>query len=362
MKILVISLAGIGDTLFATPLIHELRANFPEAVIDALVLWTGSRDVLEGNPHLNTVFQKNLITESPSDSLSYLWQLRARRYDVSINTHPQSRRHYRIVARIIGATTRISHDYDHANELDHWLVNKTLPQDYQRHSADNNLSLLQLIAAEPKLPKHHYEIFLTDAEESWATEFVAQNKLEGRRLLGVHVGSGGTKNLALRRWPKENYVQLFRELNRRHPEVTVLLLGGNEERETHRFIQREVNSPLVLQPETRNLRQAAALIKRCYAFLSVDTSLMHVAAAMAVPQQIVIETPTLNPTVVPYGRKFTLVPNPAVTGKNQNFYRYDGAGIRGTAEELVRYMSSVTPTTVMQVVERTLNSAASVQG
>jgi len=354
MKILVISLAGIGDTLFATPLIHELRANFPKVIIDAFVLWAGSRDVLEDNPHLNTVFQKNLITESPSDSLSYLWQLRSRHYDVSINTHPQSRRHYRVVARIVGATNRISHDYDHANDLDHWLANKTLPHNYQRHSADNNLELLTLIGAKPQLPSHRYELFLTSAEEAWASEFVARNKLEGRRLLGVHVGSGGTKNLALRRWPKENYVALFRELNRRNPEVTVLLMGGSEETVAHEFILREMNSPLVIQPETRSFRQAAALIKRCHAFLSVDTSLMHVAAAVAVPQQIVIETPTLNPTVVPYARPFTLVPNPSVAGKSLEFYRYDGAGIRGTAEALARCMASVKPASVLAAIEHAL--------
>jgi len=46
MKILVISLAGIGDTLLATPFIHELRANFPDATIDALVKETGSKELL----------------------------------------------------------------------------------------------------------------------------------------------------------------------------------------------------------------------------------------------------------------------------------------------------------------------------
>ena len=354
MKILVISLAGIGDTLFATPLIHELRANFREAVIDAFVLWPGSRDILEGNSNLNTVFQKNLITESPSDSLSYLWQLRRQHYDISFNTHPQSRRHYRVVAKIIGANTRVSHDYDHANELDRWLVNKALPQDYQQHSADNNLALLELVGAKPKLPSHQYELFLSDAEKNWATEFVTKNRLGGRRLLGVHVGSGGTKNLALRRWPKENYAELFRALNRRYPEVTVLLMGGPEEKAAHEFILREVNSSLVRQPETRSLRQAAALIKHCHAFLSVDTSLMHVATAVGVPQQIVIETPTLNKTVVPYGREFVLVENPSVAGKNLDYYRYDGNGIRGTAEELVRCMSAIKPETVLETVRRAL--------
>ena len=33
MKILVISLAGIGDTLLATPLIRSMRAQLPDAVI-----------------------------------------------------------------------------------------------------------------------------------------------------------------------------------------------------------------------------------------------------------------------------------------------------------------------------------------
>lgn len=355
MKILVISLAGIGDTLFATPLIHELRNNFPDAQIDALVLWAGSRDALEGNPHLNSVFQKNLITESRITSLKFLGGLRSRHYDISINTHPQSRRHYRCVARLVGATTRISHDYDHAHGLDRWLVNRTLPQDYQRHSAENNLALLELVGAKPKLPHHHYELFLTDAEESWAAEFVAKNNLADRKLLGVHVGSGGTKNLALRRWPQQHYVELFRALNREHPDVSVLLMGGPEEKAAHEFIRREVNSPFLVQPETRNLRQAAALIKRCHAFLSVDTSLMHVAAAVAVPQQIVIETPTLNPTVVPYGREFTLVPNPVVAGRNLHFYRYDGVGIRGTPDELIRCMASVKPEAVLQAVRCALS-------
>ena len=50
MKILVISLAGIGDTLFATPLLHELRANFPDATIDVLVKEAGARE-FSGRDH-----------------------------------------------------------------------------------------------------------------------------------------------------------------------------------------------------------------------------------------------------------------------------------------------------------------------
>src|SRR5438067_11155450 len=88
-KILVISLAGIGDTLCATPLIHELRLNFPAASIEALVRWPGARDLLEGNPHLNRVFQRDLSGESLPSALRFLLSLRVRSYDLSFNTHPQ---------------------------------------------------------------------------------------------------------------------------------------------------------------------------------------------------------------------------------------------------------------------------------
>ncbi len=80
MNILVISLAGIGDTVFATPLIHELRANFPEAAIDALVRWNGSKDLLEANPHVNSVHQKNFLATSKGESMIGICFLRARLY------------------------------------------------------------------------------------------------------------------------------------------------------------------------------------------------------------------------------------------------------------------------------------------
>lgn len=350
MKILVISLAGIGDTLFATPLIHELRENFPGAVIDTLVLWVGSKQVLEGNPHVNTVYQQNLISAPRMESLEFLHGVRRNDYDVSFNVHPQSKVQYRLVARFIGARTRISHDYDHGGPLNRLLVNRTLPQDYTRHCVENDLSLLGLIGVKPKLPRHGYELFLSDAEEKWAAEFIAQRGLAGRRLVGMHVGSGGTKNLPLRRWPVGHYVELIRRLNRERTDVSVLLFGGSEEHEAHKIILQQTKSPLVLEPDTRNIRQAAALLGKCHSFLSVDTALMHLAAAVNVPKQIVIETPTFNKTVEPFGRAFVLVPNPAVAGKNLDYYRYDGAGIRGTREELLRCMSSVTVDAVSAAV------------
>ncbi|HVU09168.1 MAG TPA: glycosyltransferase family 9 protein [Verrucomicrobiae bacterium] len=341
MKILVISLAGIGDTLIATPFIRELRENFPDATIDALVMWPGAKDLLEHNPNVNRVFQKNLMQCGKLEALKFLWSLRRERYQLSVNTHPQSRIHYRVAAWLAGAEIRISHEYECFNWLDRWLVTTTLKQDYSRHSIENNFDILPLVGAKVKLPSHEIEIFLKAEEEKWADEFLLKNKLVGQKILGIHVGSGGTKNLMLKRWPLKNHAGLVRKLNKERPDIHVLLFGGPEETKNHQVVLAQSNRDLTFEAKTQNLRQTAALMKRCNAFLSVDTSLMHIAAAMKTPNQIVIEAPTLNATNLPYGNPYTLIKNPAIGGRNLEFYRYDGGDIKGTRDELLACMASI---------------------
>jgi len=349
-RILVISLAGIGDTILATPLIHELRASFPDARIDALVLWAGSKDILERNPHLNQAFQRNLLKQSNLQAFRFLLPIRKNRYDISINTHPQSRRHYRFIARIIGAALRISHFYESFGPLDQLLVNRTLPQDYTRHSVDLNLDVLGLLGARSRLPAHELEIPLSAEDEAWADSFLAEHQLQGRKILGVHAGSGGTKNLTLKRWPLEQYISLVARLRQQRPELAIVLFGGPDEEPDIQKILSANPSPLVVRAGSRTLRAAGALMKRCTSFLSVDTALMHIAAAVKAPRQIVIEAFTLNPTNEPYGNPYTLVPNPAIAGRNLDYYKYDGQGIKGTPEELVRCMKSVTVDAVCDAV------------
>jgi heptosyltransferase-2 len=354
MKFLVISLAGIGDTLFATPVIHELRASFPDAVIDALVLWPGSRDLLERNPHVSTVFQKNFFKQHKLATLKFLWTLRRRRYDVSINTHPQSRIHYLAVARLINARSRISHGYHRSPAVDRWFVNRSLPQDYSKHSVENNLALLPLLGVTPRQPPRDCELFLSPAESAWAGAFLARHELKARRRLGIHVGSGGTKNLALRRWPLEHYLSLIQRVTQNHPEVAILLFGGPQEEPDHARILAQSPPRQVFIVRSENIRQTAALLKSCDLFLSVDSSLMHLAAAMKVPKQFVLETPTFNKPNEPYQQSFCVIRNPQVAGRNLEYYLYDGHQIRGSREKIRRCMASITVESAYEKLQSSL--------
>jgi len=314
MRILVISLAGVGDTLCATPLIHELRERYPFDNIDVLVRWEASADLLRYNPHIDRI---RTLEDVPG--------LR-NKCDITINTHPQGKTLYRLIARYINADTRISHKYHWWDRL---LVNKLVSQNYDTHVVQNNFNLIDL-----KANRYSPEIHFSKADLDWASETIASQFIPERPVLGIHAGSGGTKNLALRRWPMDNYIKLTKQLGH---QFNIIWFGSGDE------------IPWC-QPRTDNIRQAAALMRYCDIFLSVDTVFMHLAAAMKVRKQIVIETPTLNKTVLPYGNDYTLVPNPLVRGDSLQYYRYDGKGIRGSEKEIRAMMESVTVHSVYRAI------------
>jgi ADP-heptose:LPS heptosyltransferase len=345
-RILVISLSGIGDTLMATPLFHELRRQYPRARIEALVLWKGARQILLGNPHVDEVHQHDFLGGSRTRSIAFCLRLRKRRYDLSINTHTQGRRGYRLIARLIGARERLSHEYENQGWPDRLLITRSCPQDYGLHAMENNLRLLERIGLRPTDPDPRYEVFLEPSERDWAARWCAENTGGEGRMLGIHVGSGGTKNLALRRWPLENWAGLLRALPSVLPGIRPVLFGGPEEAALHAELRR--SGVAFQEAKTSTLREAMALVARCAGFISVDTVFMHVAAAMDVPRQWVIETPTLNPPVHPRRRDWIRIPNPGVGGRPLDFYRYDGRDIAGSPDELRRIMRSVTVDNVLE--------------
>jgi len=69
MKILIITLSGIGDALMFTPALKLLRKSLPDAELDALVMYRGAKEIFESNPNFNKVIHFNFLEEGASKSL-----------------------------------------------------------------------------------------------------------------------------------------------------------------------------------------------------------------------------------------------------------------------------------------------------
>lgn len=304
LRILVLCLPGIGDTLLFTPALRFLRRHFPEARITVMVMFRGSLQVLEENPHADHLILWEFLKEGLFRSLKFLWSLRRQHFDISIMAYPANRIEYSLVHLIIGAGRRYGHRYHHRDLSSlNILHGHTVREDDERHNVEENLALLQLLGVETESPDG-LELYLSPQDRAWARRWLQEQGLAETRLIGLHAGTAELKNQARRRWPVERFAELSDRLAERFG-TRSLIFGGPEEEDLKKRLRDGMSRPGLIVSGT-TMRQTAALIAHCDLFISNDSALMHTAAAMKVPCAVIFG-PTNPKWVYPYGTVYRIV-------------------------------------------------------
>ncbi len=164
--------------------------------------------------------------------------------------------------------------YGYASDLRSPLLSRAIRRPKEElHQVEYYLRLTQALGFEPD----GRELVLSVSSEarSWAEEFL-------RSFYGpIAVFAPGAAYGPAKMWPVEYFRRLASRLNRCG--FTVLVLGGRNEEAVGRRISEGLPKTINLCGTT-DLAQAAALIKKASVFVSNDSGLMHVAAALKRPQ------------------------------------------------------------------------------
>ncbi len=279
-KILIIALSGAGDVLMSTPLIKELRLNYPKAEIDCLVMQGRvASDILSNNKDISRVIYFNFMKEGVIKSLSFCKKMRKESYDLSITVYPQARYAYSVVSCLIGARRRIGFNYDSQSiKLNRLFFTDTLEENFSEHVVMNNLKVLSLLGLRRKVKNPSLILNLGKSNINFANSFFTKNKI--KKAVAIHAGSGTTKNFILKRWSKDKFAQTANILNKKKG-YQIILLGGKDEQELKDYIANQSN--LTKNKEIFNLDtdilNTAAVIKKCRLLITNDTIMGHIAAA-----------------------------------------------------------------------------------
>ena len=278
-KILITPLIGMGDTLMTTPALRLIKSRFPDWTITYCTISKENRDLLTGNPFIDTLWYHPLKSagffNGPLHVLRNFWG----NYSISLTFYPSNRTAYNLFAVLSGAKRRIGHTYLHRNMTQcNWLKNRTIREDPLAHCVEENIRLLTLLGI--SCEKDDYpglEIFLTSEEQEKGAMF---RRGVDRGVIGVHAGTSTFKNQSMRRWPQERFVELINRFAKYH----FVLFGTKEEESVNTFIASTVaDRGQVTVLDNRPLREAIAIIGVCDGFVTNDSGLMHIAAAMKVP-------------------------------------------------------------------------------
>jgi heptosyltransferase-2 len=155
------------------------------------------------------------------------------------------------------------------------------------------LPLLGIETAGSAIPP--LRMYLSDEEISEGAQF--RRSLGKQPFVGIHAGTSTLKNQAARRWPKERFAELVKTI----PDAHFAIFGTAEEAEVNRHIVAASGAAeRITLVDNKTLRQAAAIIRACDFFISNDSGLMHLAAAMQTPV-IAIIGPTNPAYIYPWG-------------------------------------------------------------
>jgi len=292
-KMLIIKFSAIGDVLMATPAFRSLRIKYPKAKI-YLLIGDWSKEAVIGNPNIDElitfddkIFRKHKIIPT----IRLIQALRKERFDLVINTHRSKA--LNIFAFLVGGRESLGFSRNFGN----LLLSKTIYEDKNMHEIDKYLMLVGVSDEKDK----SIDIFPSQEDERFAEKIFNDNDIsEGDIVIGM--GPGGAKNpgedMPQRRWLPEYYAELSDILIGKGAKV--IFLGNKLDRRITEFIKAKMkNRPVDISGST-SLKQAAAVIKRCRAFVTHDCGLLHIAAAAKVPI-VTIFGPTGPKEKVPIG-------------------------------------------------------------
>lgn len=271
-RMLVIQTAFIGDLILTTPLLRAAKKSFPQISIECVVL-PQTANLITNNPHVDHIipYDKRRTESSLRDFLALVKTLRRRKYDAALIPH----RSWRSASLVLlaGIPTRIGFDASSASIL------YTHRVAYRKnfHETERNLNLLSPFGVHAMDPAP--EIFCTHTDEQKALDFLTRHTdSDAQSLFGIAAGSV---------WPTKRWIpQRFAEVADRlikEKKGTVILFGGPEDRTLCNRISAMMDRTPLIAAGHFSLKESAALIAKCRVFLSNDTGLMHLAAAMHVP-------------------------------------------------------------------------------
>jgi len=300
-KVLIIRFSSIGDIVLTTPVIRNLKTQWPDAEIHYCSKQQFA-SILDSNPYID---KAHYLENSFSDLIK---QLKKENFDLVIDLHNNLRTS--VIKFRLGAK---NYSFDKLNKQKWLMVNLKINRLPNKHIVDRYMDTLKPL--DIKMDNLGLDYFIPEKDEvpvDWLPE-THQKEYVAYAIGAQH----NTKKL-----PFKRMVELCDKINK-----PIVLLGGLGDEEIgeklESFFRRtkksepmeegltELNKKTVIYNACGkfNLNQSASLIKNAKYVFSHDTGLMHIAAAFKKEVYSIWGNTIPSFGMYPYRTKFTVLEN-----------------------------------------------------
>lgn len=300
-NILIVRLDAIGDTVFTTPFLRELRKNFPKGHI-SIVLRGQNQKVLEDCPYVDELFlydgelSEGELADQCLEYPKYLARTQdfvkkyfsGRRFDVVFFPREllcgRNAIEELLIAYYSGARYRIGRSM--ANEAEKRYICELLRNGFtmickpQRpmHEAAYALEMLRQCGC--PVQDERMELWTSRRSEERISQLFAEYQVEEDQIL---VAIGIVASVDTRTWTPQNYNEVVRHYGKRYGAgIKFVILGGNDAKSAASQMDEQYGNVINLAGRTE-LNETVACMKRCDLYVGSNTGLLHFASAWGVP-------------------------------------------------------------------------------
>jgi len=277
MKILILKVKTIGDTLLITPLVSNLYRYYDNPAIEVMVN-EGTSQMLSLNPNISQIieykresYRSLSILQRLSKNIQLLKKIRQAKYDLVIDLDEGDRGAF--ITLISGAKTKIGSSTISSHFL-RGAYTHLLPARDNRHTVEINLDSLEML----NIPTIDMKVEIFWSQED--SEFVAKKLLGVKQFIHIHPFSKGWfKDINIKTTAQiVDYCE--QELN-----TKVVITAAPIQRELDKLddILKLCQSKPINLGGKLTLKQTAALNSKSKIFIGVDTAIMHVSSANNIP-------------------------------------------------------------------------------
>ncbi|VAW11819.1 hypothetical protein MNBD_BACTEROID05-441 [hydrothermal vent metagenome] len=283
-KILIINIFGIGDVIFTTPLISNIKRFSPDTSIHYLCN-KRSQAVLQNNSHIDKIFiyerddfyadYKISVWRFLKKLRVFLSELRQEGYgcviDLSLNGSIS------FLTQYLGIKKRVGLNYRNRSRF---LTDSINIQGFERkHVVEYYLKVLELIGID--LKEKTLEFPFANEDKQFSTDFWHQNDLNSfKRVIGIVPGGGASwgKDASYKRWDSQKYAQIADKLIEKYS-TAIILFGDSSEQDVCQEVAHLMNQKAILACGKTTIAQFAALSKSCSLMILNDGGPLHIAVA-----------------------------------------------------------------------------------
>lgn len=266
MKILIIKMRNIGDTLLMTSLIKNLKLN-TDAKIDVLVN-EESKSMLTFNPNVNEiiVYPRKAIKSSKFKVLKeikFLFRIIKRKYDIIINLTEGDRG--AIISLLSNSKTL---GYLPKNKFLRFLKPYDLyKENFERmHAVERDLSFLKMLNF--KVFEKKLEIFDNNLKINLPENYVLIHPVAKWKF---------------KYWERDRFAKVVDYIKSKNYEVILTSSPDEYEKDYLKDIYNICEQKPILYSGKFTLEEMKTVVKNAKLFIGVDTAIMHMASAYDVP-------------------------------------------------------------------------------